>query len=199
VSGAASRLYLVTGAGEIAARRKLLPSGQLVEAWPDLYTGDRFWIGETSRALLDGVGPPLPVLLSLDGERVAVYYGPRLSDLASLPLEESLRARVLSAHGIAVAWITLDQWGERTVYEPAGPTDPIFFLRRPASTAAHIWRLFRQRREGRAYMREIYGRDAEARDWAEALAVQTFDELIERHAIRTSVSGGPEAAPGDRA
>ena len=39
---------------------------------------------------------------------VPVYYGPRLCDVESLPAEESLRSRVLSAHGIAVAWITLD-------------------------------------------------------------------------------------------
>jgi hypothetical protein len=184
VSGVASRLYLVSDAGEIARRRKLLPPGQLVEAWPDLYAGGQFWVGETSRAVLDGVGPPLPVQLSLAGALVPIYYGPRLRDLASLPLEESLRTRVLSARGVAVAWITLDQWGARTEYEPAGPTDPIFFLRRPAGTAAHIWRLFRQRRECRAYMTEYYGRDAEGRDWAEALAVETFEELIERHAMR---------------
>ena len=183
MSGAPS-LYLLSDAGEIARRRKLLSPGQLVEAWPDLYATGRFWVGETSRALLNGVGPPLPVLLSLDGDLVPIYYGPRLQDLDSLPLEESLRTRVLSAHGIAVAWITLDQWGERTVNEPTGPTDPIFFLRRPGGTAAHIWRLFRQRREGRVYMAEYFGRDAEGRDWAEALAVETFEELLERHAVR---------------
>src|SRR6266508_1031434 len=143
-----ARLYLVADDGEISRRRKLVPPGRLVEAWPDLYAAGQFWIGEASKTLLDGAGPPLPVRLSLDGAVVPIYYGPRLRDVESLPLEESLQTRALSARGIAVAWITFDQFGTRTVYEPKGPTDPIFFLRRPAGPAARskrrrmppIWR-----------------------------------------------------------
>ncbi len=177
-------LYLVVDAGEIGRRRKLVPRGRLVEAWPDLYVAGQFWMGETSKALLDGVGTPLPPALALDGAWVPIYYGPRLRDMESLPLEESLQARVLSAHGIAVAWITFDQFGVRTVYEPAGPTDPIFFLRRPAGTAAHVWRLFRTGREAHLYMGEYYGRESEGREWADALPVETFEELLERHGAR---------------
>jgi hypothetical protein len=176
------RLYLVSDARDIAERRKLLPRERLVETWADLYTGGRFWIGDTSRELLESVGTPLPVTLGLDGALIPIYYGPRLRDVESLPTEESLQARVLSAHGIAAAWITFDQFGARTEYVPTGPADPIFFLRRPAGMAAHVWRLFRTRREALAYMAEYYGRDSEARDWAEALPVETFDELLERHA-----------------
>lgn len=177
-----ARLYLVAGAAEIARRRRLVPPGQLVETWPDLYREGEFWVGETSKAALDGEGVPLAVKLSLDGAAVGIYYGPRLQDLASLPLEESLQARVLSAHGIAVAWITVDQFGERTVYEPTGPVDPIFYLRRPAGHAAHIWRMFRSRREAHVYLAEFYGRDPEARQWADALTAETFEELLQRHA-----------------
>ncbi|HEV8437629.1 MAG TPA: hypothetical protein VGT40_06010 [Methylomirabilota bacterium] len=179
-----ARLYLVHDSGEIARRRKLVPPGRLVEAWPDLYATGQFWLGATSKELLDEVGTPLPATLSLDGAGVPIYYGPRLQDVESMPLEESLQARVLSAHGIAVAWITFDRFGARTVYEPTGPTDPIFFLRRPAGTAAHIWRLFRNRREAHVYMAEYYGRDAEGREWAAALSVESFEQLLERHAIR---------------
>ncbi|HEV8457390.1 MAG TPA: hypothetical protein VGR44_03760, partial [Methylomirabilota bacterium] len=118
------------------------------------------------------------------GGAVPIYYGPRLQNVESLPLEESLQSRVLSAHGIAVAWITIDQLGERTVYEPTGPADPIFFLRRPSGTAAHIWRLFRTRREAHAYMAEYFGKDSEGRDWSEGLPVETFDELLAKHARR---------------
>jgi hypothetical protein len=116
---------------------------------------------------------------------VPVYYGPRLQDVESLPLEESLRARVLSARGIAVAWITYDQFGQRTVYEPTGPADPIFYLRRPGGTAAHIWRLFRTKPEARVYMAEYYGRDSEGRDWAETLPAETFDDLLARQRPRS--------------
>jgi len=177
-----ARLYVIADAVEIARRRRLAPPGQLVEAWPDLYHAGDFWVGERSKAALDGDGAPVPVKLSLDGTAVPIYYGPRLQDAESLPLEESLQTRVLSAHGIAVAWITFDRFGERTVHEPSGPTDPIFFLRRPGGHAAHIWRLFRNRREAQVYMTEYYGGDSEGREWAEALTVETFDEMLQRHA-----------------
>ena len=177
-------LYRVAGAGEIARRRPLLPPGHVVEAWADHHATGEFWMGKRSKDLLDGVGPPLPITLSLDGALVPIYYGPRLQDMESLPLEESLQTRVLSAHGIAVAWITFDQFGSRTVYEPAGPTDAIFFLRRPGGTAAHLWRLFRNRREAGVYMTEYYGRDSGGREWAERLPAETIEELLERHAAR---------------
>src|SRR5262245_12879386 len=176
-----ARLYLVSGAADIARRRKSVPPGQLVEAWPDLYTAGDFWLGEESKQLVDG-GQPLGVKLSLDSSAVPIYYGPRLDDVDSLPLESSLQARVLSAHGIAVAWITRDQFGERTVYEPRGPTDPTFYLRRPAGHAAHVWRLFRTRREATVYMSEHFGQASDAREWAEGLTVDDFEDLLRLHA-----------------
>ncbi len=101
--------------------------------------------------------------------------------MESLPVEESLAARVVSAHGLAVAWITIDQFGERNHYEPQGPADPVFYLRRPGGATAHIWRLFRTKREARLYMAEYYGRDSEGRDWVEALAAETFEDLLAHH------------------
>lgn len=177
-----ARVHLVADASEVARRRKLLPPGRLLEAWPDLYVSGQAWIGDDARALLDEAGSPMPVALSIDAAAVPIYYGPRLQDTESLPLEASLRARVLSAHGIAAAWITYDQFGQRTVYEPTGPADPIFYLRRPAGSAAHIWRLFRTRAEARVYMAEYYGRDSEGRDWADTLTADTFEDLLARHA-----------------
>ncbi len=176
-----AKIYLTGEGGEIVRRRRLVPAGQMLEAWQDLYVAGDFWLGESSKALLDSVDGPLPVKLVLDGGTVPIYYGPRLQNVESLPLEESLQTRVLSAHGIAVAWITIDQFGERTVYEPSGPADPIFFLRRPSGTAAHLWRLFRTRREAHAYMAEYYGKDSEGRDWSEGLPVETFNELLAKH------------------
>jgi len=180
-----ARLHLITDAAAVAERRKLVPPGRLLEAWPDLYVAGQAWVGDETRALLDGAGDAMPVALSIEDTTVPIYYGPRLQDTESLPLEASLRARVLSAHGIAVAWITVDQFGDRTVYEPTGPADPIFFLRRPGGSAAHIWRLFRTRAEARLYMAEYYGRDSEGRDWADTLSVETFEDLLARHARRS--------------
>jgi hypothetical protein len=178
-----ARIHLVSDGPEILRRRRLVPPGRLVEVWQDLYVPGDFWIGETSKGLLDGAETPLPARLTVEERYVPIYYGPRICDDASLPREESLRSRVLSAHGIGVAWITLDQLGQRAAYESAAPTDPIFFLRAPGGAAAHVWRLFQSRSEAEAYMAEYYGKDPEAREWAQALPADSHKELLKRHAI----------------
>jgi hypothetical protein len=172
------RIHRIAGSAEIARRRRLVPAGRLVEAWQDLRIPDRFWVGDEAKALLDATGAPLPAELSLDDDRVQILYGARLDHIESLPTETSLRARVVSAGGMAVAWITVNAFGERTEYEPRSPSDPIFFLRRPRGDTAHIWRLFQSRHEAIAYMREHFGRDPEAIEWAERLRVRDYDELI---------------------
>lgn len=181
-----SRLYLTTARDELARRRARVAKGQVVEAWPDHTDGAVLWIGEETRALLDSVGEPLVTELALPAERVAVYYGPRLCDLESLPREESLRARVVSAHAIAVAWITLDRFGQRATYEPSSPADPVFHLRRAGGGAGHLWRLFRTREEAVTYMGEAYGRESEGTEWARGLAVADFEELLKRYAQKAS-------------
>ena len=176
------RIFLVGDPAEIVRRRKLVPAGSFVEAWPDLHVRGDAWVGEASKSLLDAPGDPLPVRLSVDGALVPLYYGHRLCDVDSLPTEESLRARVLSAHAISAVWITLDAAGARAQYQPQSPEDPVFFLRRPGGSAAHLWRLFRTREEAVVYMREYYGRDPEGAVWAESLPAANWDELITRYA-----------------
>ena len=178
-----SRLYRVDGAAEITRRRSQLGPGGVIEAWVDLYAPGHFWLGEESKALLDSVGEPMPAELALPAEAVPVYYGPRLTDLDSLPPESSLKARVLSAHGIAAAWITLDRFGERTSYQPPAPTDPIFHLRRRGGGIGHVWRLFTTRKEAVVYLGEFFGQDCEAVEWAAGLVVEDFAALLERHTL----------------
>ena len=72
----------------------------------------------------------------------------------------------------------------RTRDNADSPLDPIFFLRRPGGSVTHQWRLFRTRPEAEAFMREHYGHDPEAQEWAAGLAVASYEELIERHARR---------------
>jgi hypothetical protein len=177
------KLYLVTDSVEITRRRPLVAAGLLVEAWPDLHTKGEFWMGESSKTLLDAVGEPMQARLVLEPAAVPVYYGPRLCDVESLPAEESLQTRALSSRGIAVAWITLDRFGERTQYEPTSPVDPVFYLRRPGGRAAHVWRLFQSRAEAQVYMAEYFGNDPEGQQWALGLAAATWDEMIERYAV----------------
>ena len=181
-----SRLYLTTEKGEIARRRALTPKGRVVEAWADHHDGGAFWIGEETKTLLEEVGAPLVVSLSLPADSVPVYYGPKVCDLESMPREESVQTRVLSAHGIAVAWITLDRFGERVSYEPQSPADPVFHLRRVGGGAGHLWRLFQTKREAVVYMGESYGKDSEGAEWAQGLAVSDFAELVKRFARRES-------------
>ena len=178
-----SRLYFMAGGDEMVRRRARVPKGSVVEAWADLVGGGTFWVGEESRRLLDAAGDaPMPVELSVPEETVAIFYGPRLTDIESLPREESLRARVLSIHGIAAAWITLDRFGARVSYEPKGPDDPVFHLRRPGGGAGHVWRRLQTKPEAIAFMRESDGAESEAVEWAEGLAVDDFEALLKRYA-----------------
>jgi hypothetical protein len=179
-----SRVYFLLDGDEMVRRRARAPRGSVVEAWTDMTVGGgAFWVGEESKALLDAAGDqPMAARFAVPADAVPVFYGPGLCDLESLPREESLRARVLSAHAVAVAWITLDRHGQRTTHEPASPSDPIFHLRRPGGGAGHVWRLFRDRREAVAWMEEAYGIDSEGAGWARGLPAGDFDDLVTRHA-----------------
>ena len=121
-----SRLFFVLDGGEMVKRRAQVPKGSVVEAWPDMQVGGgTFWVGEESKSLLDAAGPaPMPASVSVPADAVPIFYGPQLCDLESLPREESLRARVLSARGVAVAWVTLNPMGERTTHEPKSLDEP---------------------------------------------------------------------------
>lgn len=181
-----SRIVLVPDGPDVARRRQRLPPGQFVEAWPDLYLAGMVWMAEESRAALETATGPLQAVLAVDADAVPIYYGPRLTDLPSLPAESSLKARILSSHGMAGAWITLDQFGQRVVHRADSPLDPVFFLRRPGGSTTHQWRLFRTKGDAVLFMREHYGHDPEANDWAEGLTVGGYEQLLERH-------GRPEA------
>ena len=179
-----SFLHLLGDGEEIARRRGLAPKERVIEAWPDLHVRGLFWMGDESKAVLDDLGPRLIPQLSIPADVVPVYYGPQLCDLESLPTEASLRSRVLSAHGIAAAWITLDRFGERGAHAPTSPLDPIFHLRRLGGGAGHLWRLFTTREDAARYLGDHYGRDSEAYEWAEGLPVDGFDVLLSRYTPR---------------
>jgi hypothetical protein len=197
-----SRLFLVADRSEIERRRRQLGPGELVEVWEALYTPDvtwlgdpelrriayqrggatptpgLFWVGESAKAALDRVDAPLPHLLAIPEASVPVYYGPWLRDTESLPAEESLKARVLSARGIAVAWATYDHAGARLEYQPADPLDPVFYLRRARTHTLHAWRLFRTRAEAVRYATETLKGVEDAGRWAEGIPSGDFDDLV---------------------
>lgn len=184
-------IHLIEATPEIARRRSALPPGTLIEAWPDLTRPGVAWVGEEAKELLDSMGPLIAPKLSVNGDLIRIYYGPRLRDVGSLPREESLRARVLSAHGVAVAWVTIDEHGERPAPEVEAASDPTFYLRRPRGDAAHLWRLFRARREAVAFMETHFAEDAEALQWARDLPVEDFPSLIARTGSGLRDAGPP--------
>jgi hypothetical protein len=186
-----SLIHLVEATADIARRRSALPPGTLVEAWPDLVEPGLAWIGDEAKKLLDSVGPAVMPKLSVDGQWIRIYYGPRLRGIGSLPREESLRARVFSGHGLAVAWVTIDERGERVTHEAAGASDPLFYLRRPRGDAAHLWRLFRTKGDAVAFMEAHHTGDAEARRWVLDLPVDDFRSLIDRAATGGRGSDAP--------
>jgi hypothetical protein len=59
--------------------------------------------------------------------------------------------------------------------------DRTFALRQPRTAVSHLWRLFATRDEARIYLKEFYGNDPEAQEWAAGLAVGSYAELIERY------------------
>jgi hypothetical protein len=202
-----AQLFLIADRSEIDRRRRQLDPGHVIEAWevvhaPDVtWLGDPelrriayqrggvrpapglFWIGESAKTALDGVGAPLPHLLAIPAASVPVYYGPWLRDTESLPAEESLKARVLSARGIAAVWATYDRTGARLEYQPADPLDPVFYLRRARAKAVHAWRLFRTRAEAVRYAAEILPGDEAAGRWAASIPSDDFDDLVRRFGI----------------
>lgn len=200
------RIYLVSDRVEIDRRRRELP-GVLIEVWPDLHVGDLFWlgddearrvayaadrresapgglfwIGEASKAALEGVGRPLAWDLAIEEEAVPIYYGPRLTDTESLPRPDSVRARVLSAHAIAAVWSTYDALGVRVEHQPQSPLEPSFFLRRPGGKTVHVFRALSTRAEAITVMAAYASSDPQATDWAQTLPAQDFAELVQRHA-----------------
>ena len=202
------RVYLVSDHREIARRRRELP-GVLIETWPDLFLGDLFWlgddearrvaykaehrelpsgalywIGEESKGALDRIGGLLGWDLAIDEASVPIYYGPRLTDTESLPAEDSVRARVLSAHAIAAVWTTYDASGVRIEHQPASPLDPSFYLRRPGGKIVHLFRALGTRVEAVTVMSARASHDPEAVDWAEKLPAEDFADLVQRHAMR---------------
>ena len=204
------RVYVVSDRTEIDRRRHQLP-GALIEAWPDLHVGDLFWleddetrrhtyaaphrdrppggllwIGETTKTALEAVGEPLSWHLAVAEAAVPIYYGRHLTDAESLPGEDSVRARLLSAHAIAALWATYDHLGVRAEPEPRSPFDPSFYLRRPGGKTVHLFRALRTKAEALTVMSARASHEPEALDWVEQLPSVDFADLVQRHGCVSS-------------
>jgi hypothetical protein len=176
-----SRIYRIDNGKAVRERQRALPRGTVVEAWLDVFQAGVFWVSEATKRLLDGAGSPLASSASVEGSLISVFFPDEPRDAASLPSEESLRARVVAGHGIAVTWYgTTAQAGGRPLPEPASPEDAFFYLMRMGGGANHVWRLFRTREEAVEFMTRHFPDDAKAKVWAEALPFRKYSELLSR-------------------
>jgi hypothetical protein len=176
-----TQIFRIENGRAVRERQRALPQGSVVDAWPDVFEPRTFWIGETTKRILDAAGAPLPASAVVEASRIAVFFPDEPHDRASLPSEESLRVRVLSAHGIAVTWFgTTEGMARRPLPEPVSPEDAFFFLMRMGSRINHAWRLFRTRDEAIEFMPRHFADDAEARAWAETLPAGSYSELLRR-------------------
>jgi hypothetical protein len=176
-----SRIYRIDDGRTVRERQHALPRGTVVEAWLDVFHPGVFWVSETTKQLLDGVGSPLTASAHVDGERISLFVPDELPDRASLPSVDSLHVRIAASHGIAATWYgTTSQVGGRPLPEPASPEDTFFFLMKMGGNANHAWRLFRTRDEAAEFMMRHFPDDAKAKTWAEELPVARYSDLLSR-------------------
>src|SRR2546428_8610097 len=81
-----------------------------------------------------------------------------------------------------------DPFAGGIVEGPRSPADPVFNLRRAGGGKGHLWRLFRTKAEAIVYMVESYGRESEGAEWARALGIDSFEDLVSRY---SSAPGEP--------
>ncbi|MGD0266378.1 MAG: hypothetical protein ABSD47_15685 [Candidatus Methylomirabilota bacterium] len=176
-----SRIYRIHDGRTVRERQCALPRGTVVEAWLDVFEAGTVWVSHATKRLLDGAGPPLAPSAAVESARIPIFFPEEPRDAASLPSEDSLRVRVVAAHGIAVAWYgTTGQAGGRPLPEPTSPEDPFFTLMKMGGSANHAWRLFRTRDEAVEFMARHFPGDAKARAWADALPTARYSDLLSR-------------------
>lgn len=150
-----------------------------METWLDVFQPGVFWVSDATKRLLDAAGPPLTPSAVVESARIPIFLPDEPRDAGSLPSEDSLRARLVAGHGIAVTWYgTTAQAGGRPLPEPTSPQDAFFYLMKKGGSANHAWRLFRTRDEAVEFMARHFPDDARARAWAEALPVARYSELL---------------------
>jgi hypothetical protein len=177
-----TRIYRVDDGPGLRERQRALPRGTVAEVWPDVFVPGTFWISEATKHLLEEVGGPLRPMAVVESSRIPIFYPDEPRDLASLPLEESVRVRVLAGHGIGATWYGMTAHpGIRPLPETATPEDPFFYLMRVGGRTNHAWRLFRTRAEAVEFMRRTFPHDAGARAWAESLPVARYLDLWRGH------------------
>ena len=174
-----SSIYRIEDGRTVRERQKALPPGTVVEAWLDVFQPGVFWVSETTKQLMENIGPPLTISATVEATRIPIFFPDDVRDAASLPSDESLRVRVVAGHGIGVTWYgSTSQLGGRPLPEPTSPEDAFFYLMKMGGSASHAWRLFRTRDEAGEFMARHFPQNARGKAWVEALPVARYLELV---------------------
>lgn len=174
------RIYQVVDPTRLRARREAVEGGGALEVWPDVFERDACWLVEAAWSRLAPSDPAAapPVRRLVDGDRVPILFPAGVVGAESLPDPDAVRARVLSRHGIAAFWVPPGEAGPQVLDTAVGPQDLFFFLRRPGSARAHLWRLFRSRYDARGFLGRRYPSDARLEGWMAVLPYEDFDALV---------------------
>jgi hypothetical protein len=178
-----SRITLGQGLslGALWQQLRQLLKGRYVEVWSDVFDEGVFWVAEEAKAVLDEVKIPFKLLNQIAADRVKVFFAPHLQpDPASLPNEDSIRARVLAGHGIGAVLLFIGDGQQMPPEEPTSPKDSLFYLSKPGAKSYYLWRLFRSKEDAEHFVVQKFKDDERAESWAASIPVLAYGELLQQ-------------------
>lgn len=160
----------------------------LAEAFPrfeeDVYaiayklvgTDDVFVTTAETKEAMDRHDVPYNALASEDGSLVALHHN-ALSREELAEYEDALKALALAYRAIGISCVGIN--GESEVKVGDDPKRYTYFT----APAGHtfLWRLFYRRDEALSFLCEQLGDDDRAREWAEALPLDSAEQLASYH------------------
>lgn len=133
--------------------------------------------GETKDAM-DRHDVPYNLLAEEDATRIALYHSP-LSAEELGEYENALKALSLACRSIALACVGVNGEGNLGFDLSDGVKNFTYFQ----APAGHtfIWRAFRERDDAVQFLDKLTVGDQKARDWAEAIPLDSAEELTSYH------------------
>ena len=177
-----SRITLGQGLslGSLWQQLRQLLKGRYVEVWADVFEEGVFWVADEAKAALEEVKIRFKLLNQIPADRVKVFFAPRLHpDPASLPNEDSVKARILAGHGIGAVLFFIGDGQQMPPEEPTSPKDALFYLSKPGAKYYYLWRLFRSKEDAEHYVVQKFKDDEEAKSWSASIPVLAYGELLQ--------------------
>ena len=169
------------GLGDLWRQLRQALKGRYVEIWSDVFEEGVFWVADEAKQALEEVKIPFKVPGQISADLVRIYYAPHLQpDPASLPNEDSVKARVLAGHGIGAVLFFIGDGKQMPPEEPTHPKDALFYLSKPGAKYYYLWRLFRSKEDAEGYVVQKFKDDEEAKAWADSIPVLSYGELLEK-------------------